>query len=62
MKLLFRKLFTKDTDKAVDYIFEQEIKKPLQDTSRTAKKLKRLLEADGVTLPIYIALGGDHRK
>lgn len=56
-----KKLLTKETDRRVDLIFEHEIKKPLKDTARTAKKITRLLEKDGVTLQIYIATGGDRK-
>lgn len=61
MLSLFRKLFTKDVDRQVDAIFDDEIAKPLQDSAKSARSLATLLKKNGVTLQIYIATGGDKR-
>ena len=61
MKQLLKRIFSKDTDRRVDYIFSKQIQQPLRDTAKTAKKIRDLLEADGVTLQIYIAGGGDRK-
>lgn len=39
----------------------EELSAQAKKTTREAKRLKELLEANGISLKIYIATGGDHR-
>lgn len=59
MMRLLRKLFSSETDKRVDQIFEDDIRKPLQESTKAGDDLTALLKKNGVTLKVFIATGGD---
>lgn len=59
MKKLTR-LFSHDTDKAVNEILDNTSMQSAEAATE-AKKLADLLKQNGVTLQIYIATGGDRR-
>lgn len=48
------------TDEEVKAI-QKDGRRMLEETSRTAKRHKALLDKNGFTMRIYIATGGDHR-
>ncbi len=56
---LLRKLFTREVDRQVEAIYNDEVSQPLHKAGKTADSLNRLLKKNGVTLQIYIATGGD---
>lgn len=58
---LLRKIFGSETDKRVDRIFENDIRKPLQESTKAGDDLSALLKKNGddVSLRVYIAIGGN---
>lgn len=58
LRHLFRQ---KPTDDKVNAILN-DITRTATETSKSAKKLERLLKNNGVSLQITIATGGGHRK
>lgn len=49
-----------DIGKEVEHIKRANTKK-MDQASQSTNRLKKLLEADGITLRVYIATGGDRR-
>jgi len=47
-----------ETEKVANRLHRDNLKQ-IDDATKTNKRLLRLLEADGITLKIFIALGGD---
>lgn len=60
IRMLKKLLFASETDNQVKAI-TKESQSILEDTSRTAKRHKALLDKNGFTMKIYIASGGDSR-
>lgn len=55
------KFMNKKTDEKVEAILK-ETSETTKDTAKVAKELRDLLKKNGVTLQIFIATGGEHRK
>lgn len=56
-----RKIFSKDIDREVSVI-TNENSRVLKEAGKAIGKHRDLLKKNGVTMPIFIATGGDRRE